>query len=111
MAKHLGMVHRDTFSQEAEALLRETLASAGFQAVKDEALAQLALSMALQAAVNASVAVAQARNTDILKSLAVAFASWATRVADNSDELEDALIAFGNGVRAVSPSMFAQRRA
>lgn len=110
MAAHLGMVQRDAFAPQAEALLRETLASASFQPIKDEALAQLALSIALQAAVNASVDVAKATNPDILRSLAVAFASWATRVADNSDELEDALIAFGNGVRAVSPSMFAQRR-
>lgn len=110
MAKHLGMINRDAFAVRATALVEETLASASFQPVKDDALAQLALSLAIQSTVNAAVEVTKATNRDVLKAFAVAFASWATRVASDELELEDALVAFGSGVRAISPSMFSQRR-
>ena len=92
-ARHIAKVGPGAFDAQAGPLIEATYGAVLGYPVSEERLRQVALSMAMQACVNAACN-GEITTADILQAFASAFASWLARVTESAEEVEDALIAF-----------------
>lgn len=91
---HIADCRPQTLSDVSGPLFESALAVVSGHPVTEAGLKQAALSVALQACVNAAVGNGPISTIDILQGHASAFGSWVATLVDDREEAEDALIAF-----------------
>lgn len=111
MERHFGRVQPGVLEADASALLETSHACVAFTTARDHQIPQAALSVAIQALINAAINRGDVNTGDITSAMGTAFASFAAMQQRSRPATEKMVSELAAAVWRTLPSIFANRGA